>query len=148
MFFIDRYSAVSNNLFSTCCIVFLKFRYRDIVTFRTKNWMDENLVIDSLQTSRFALWRGKNIVWSFSMPLWCNKHLPGQSASIIIAFEFFGMFVSLRNPSIFCTDCQQRLQAAFQVFSCSSVPLPCLPHAFLRRGPVFVLLIIKVFGHW
>ena len=34
------------------------------------------------------------------MPLWCNKHLPGQSASIIIAFEFFGMFVSSRNPNI------------------------------------------------
>jgi len=101
MLFIDQYSAVSNNLFSTCCIVFLKLRYRDIVAFRTKNWMDENLIIDSLQTSRFVLWRGKNIVWSFSMPLWCNKHLPGQSASIIIAFEFFGMFVSLRNPTIF-----------------------------------------------
>ena len=35
------------------------------------------------------------------MPLWCNKHLPGQSASIIIAFEFFGMFVSARTPSVF-----------------------------------------------
>jgi len=35
------------------------------------------------------------------MPLWCNKHLPGQSASIIIAYEFFGMFVSTRTPSIF-----------------------------------------------
>jgi len=101
MLFIDQYSAVSNNLFATCCIVFLKLRYRDIVTFRTKNWMDENLVVGSLQTSRFALVRGKNIVWSFSMPLWWNKHLPGQSANIIIAFEFFGMFVSLRNPSIF-----------------------------------------------
>jgi len=30
----------------------------------------------------------KNIVWSFSMPLWCNKHVPGQSASIIIAFHY------------------------------------------------------------
>ena len=46
-----------------------------------------------------------------------------------------------------CTDCQQRLHAAFQVSSCRFVSLPCLPHAFLRRGPVFVLLIIKVFGH-
>jgi len=101
MLFINQYSAVSNNLFSTCCTVFLKLRYRDIVAFRTKNWMDEILVIDSLQTSRFALWRGKDIVWLFSMPLRCNKHLPGQSASIIIAFEIFGMFASLRNPSIF-----------------------------------------------
>ena len=46
-----------------------------------------------------------------------------------------------------CTDWQQRLLAAFQVSSCSFVSLPCLPHAFLRCGPVFVLLIIKHFGH-
>ena len=37
-----------------------------------------------------------------------------------------------------CTDCQKRLPAAFQVSSCSFVSLPCLPHAFLRRGPVFI----------
>jgi len=37
------------------------------------------------------------------MPLWYNKHLPGQSASIIITFEFFRMFVSTRfaYPSVF-----------------------------------------------
>jgi len=35
------------------------------------------------------------------MPLGCYKHFPGQSASIIIAFEFFGMFVSARTPSVF-----------------------------------------------
>jgi len=35
------------------------------------------------------------------VPLGCYKHLPGQSASIIIAFEFFGMFVSTRTPSVF-----------------------------------------------
>ena len=45
------------------------------------------------------------------------------------------------------TDCQRRLLAACQVSSCSFVSLPCLPHAFLRCGPVFVLLIIKHFGH-
>jgi len=27
------------------------------------------------------------------------------------------------------------------------VSLLCLPHAFFRRGPVFVLLIIKLFRH-
>jgi len=42
-----------------------------------------------------------NTVWSFSMPLWCNKHLPEQGASIIIAFEFFGMFVSTRTSNVF-----------------------------------------------
>ena len=46
-----------------------------------------------------------------------------------------------------CADCQQRLLAAFQVSSCSFVSLPCLPHTFFRRGPVFVSLIIKLFGY-
>jgi len=32
--------AVSNDLFSACCVVFLKLRYRDIVAFHTKiAWM-------------------------------------------------------------------------------------------------------------
>jgi len=35
------------------------------------------------------------------MPLWCNKHLPGKSTSIIIAFEFFGMCVSTRTLNFF-----------------------------------------------
>jgi len=43
----------------------------------------------------------KNVVWSFSMPVLCNKHLPGKGASIIIVLEFFGMFVSTRTPSVF-----------------------------------------------
>jgi len=68
MLFINQYSAVSNNLFSTCCSVFLKLRYRDIVAFRTKNWMDENLVIDSLQTSRFPLWHGQILSDHFQYP--------------------------------------------------------------------------------
>ena len=37
-----------------------------------------------------------------------------------------------------CTDCQQRLLAAFQVSSFSFVSLLCLPNALFRRGPVFV----------
>jgi len=60
-----------------------------------KSWMDEQkLVMDSLQTINFTFpavtW--KNIAWSFSMPLWCNKHLPRKST--IYCFAFFGMFVS------------------------------------------------------
>ena len=42
----------------------------------------------------------KNIVWYFSMPLWCNKHLPEQSASIIIAFDFFGMLSPRLSRSV------------------------------------------------
>ena len=82
------------------CIIFLKLRYRDIVAFRTKklngwefgHWLTANFTFPAVT------W--KNIVSSFSMPLWCNKHIPGQSASMTIAFEFFGMFVSTRTPSV------------------------------------------------
>jgi len=35
------------------------------------------------------------------MPLLRNRHLPGQSASIIIAFEFFGIFASARTRNVF-----------------------------------------------
>ena len=145
--FIDQYSAVSNNLLSTCCIVFLKMRYHDIVAFRTKiEWM--RIWSLTLQTSRFALWHGKNIVWSFSMPLWCNKHLPGQSASIIIAFEFFGKFVSSRNPSIFW--------AGGKVCACfwKNVPFSRLSRYFLRSNDFgnqqhFVLKILwLIVCHW
>jgi len=100
LFYRSVRSAVYNNFFSTYCTEFLKLHYRDIVGFCTKNWKDEKLVIDSLQTSCFPLWRGKVLSDHFQMPLWCNKHLPGQSASRIIAFEFFVMFVSTRTPSV------------------------------------------------
>jgi len=46
------------------------------------------------------------------------------------------------------TDCQRRSLAAFQVSSLSFVSLLWLPHAFLRPGPVFVLLIFKLFREW
>jgi len=35
------------------------------------------------------------------MPLLCTKHLSRQSASILIAFEVFGLFVSTRTPNSF-----------------------------------------------
>jgi len=55
--------------FSTYCIVFLKLRYRDIVAFRTKNWMGmQKLVIDSLQTSHSRLWHGKTLSNHFQCP--------------------------------------------------------------------------------
>ena len=97
-FFIDQHFAVSNNFFSTYGTVFLKLRYRDTVAFCTKNWMHEKLVTDSLQTSRFQIFSDH-----FQCPYdaLCNKHLPGHSPSIIIAFEFFGMSVSTRTPCIF-----------------------------------------------
>jgi len=52
-------------------------------------------------------------------------------------------FRTLRHGS--CTNCQQRLLAAFRFFRVFFVSLLCLPHTFFRRGPVLVLLIIKIF---
>jgi len=92
-FFINQHSAVSNIFFSTYCTVFLKLRYRNIVAFRTKiEWMR----IGHWPTAKFAF---PNIVRSFSMPLLCNKHLPRQSASIIISR--FLVCLSLRLPQAF-----------------------------------------------
>ena len=91
-FLIDHYSAVSNKFFSTYCTVFLKLRYCDIVTFRTKNWIDENLVVGKLQISRFPLWHGKILSDHFECP--CD------AISIIIAFEFLAC-LSVRVPQTF-----------------------------------------------
>jgi len=47
-----------------------------------RHWLAANFTFPAV------MW--KNIVWSFSMPLWCNKHLPEQSASIH-CFEFLAV---------------------------------------------------------
>jgi len=70
-----------------------RISYKKFSGWEFGHWLTANFTFPA------ATW--KNIVWSLSMPFWCNKHLPGQSASIIIAFVFFGMFVSARTPSVF-----------------------------------------------
>jgi len=91
MLFVDKYSAVSNNfffnlLYSTSNIALPRYTvgrvsYKKMNEKEFGNWLTANFTFPAVT------W--KNIIWSFLMPLWCNKHLPGQSASIIIAFEFF-----------------------------------------------------------
>ena len=85
-----------------------------------------------------------------SLRLWCHAMKIGKFSESKQIFkserhEHLQFSKTIRHGS--CTDWQQRLLAAFQVSSCSFVSLPCLPHAFLRCRPVFVLLIIKHFGH-
>jgi len=108
----------------TCSSLYLKLRDRDIVAFRTKiEWMR----IWSWLTANFTFpavtW--KNIVWSFSMPLWCNKNLPGQSVSIIIAFEFLvclpprvpqGFFGGKGKLCLF-SKCSNDFFSTFKLFS-------------------------------
>jgi len=67
--------------------------YKKLNGWKFGHWLTANFTFPAVT------W--KNIVWSFSMPLWCNKHLPEQGASIIIVLEFFGMFVSTRTPNVF-----------------------------------------------
>jgi len=73
MLFFDPYSVVSKKIFSTYWTVFLKLRYHDTVAFRTKNWMDEKLVIDSLQTSHLPMWRGQTLSYHFQCPCGAMK---------------------------------------------------------------------------
>ena len=79
-----------------------------------------------------------------SLRLWCYAKNIGKFSESKQIFkserhENLQFSKTIRHGS--CTDCQQRLLAKFQVPSCSFVSLPCLPHAFLRRGPVLVFLI-------
>jgi len=85
-----------------------------------------------------------------SLHLWCFAMKIGKFSESKQIFnserhEHLQFSKTIRHGS--CTECQQRLLAAFQVYSCSFVSLLCLPHAFFRRGPVFVLLTIKLFGY-
>jgi len=58
-------------------------RYSRVSYKKVNGWEFGNLPTTNV-TFPAVTW--KNIFWSFSMSLWCNTHLPGQSASIIIAF--------------------------------------------------------------
>ena len=86
--------------FSTYCAVSLKLRYRHIVAFRTKklNWWETGHWLTANFTFSAVSW--KNIVWSFSIPVWYSKHLPGQGASIMIAFDCL-VCLSLCVPQAF-----------------------------------------------
>jgi len=100
-------SAVSNNFFSTYCTEFLKMHYRDIVGFRTKNWKDEKMVIGSLQTLRFPLWRGKKLSDHFQMPLWCNKTPSRAKCQHNYCFRVFLLCLSLHVPQAFLSGEKQ-----------------------------------------
>ena len=63
--------------------------YKKLTGWEFGHWLTANFTFPAVTRA--------NIVWSFSIPLWCNKHLSGQNARIIIAFEFFGVFVSTRK---------------------------------------------------
>ena len=98
---------------------------------------------------RAVIWRPENCAPLPLLPLWCYAIKIGKFSESKPNFkserhEHLQFSNTIRRGS--CIECQQRLLAAFQFFSYSFVSLLCLPHAFFRRGPVFVLLITKVFG--
>ena len=87
------------------------------------------------------LWRYAIKIGKFSE----NELIFKSESHELIFHEHLQFSNTIRHES--CTDCQQRLLAVFQVFSCSfcvtSMPAP----ASFRLGPVFVLLIRKFFWH-
>jgi len=97
-----------------------------------------------------VIWRPENCdPFPPSLRLWCYAIKIGKVSESKPIFkperhEHLQFSNTIRHGS--CTEGQQRFLAAFQVSSCSFVSLLCLPHAFFRRGPVFVLLMTKVFG--
>jgi len=79
-------------MFSTYCTIFLQLCNHDIVASHKKlnGWAEVGHWLAANFTFPAVTW--KNIFWSFSMPLWCNNLLPGQSASIH-SFEFFAVLL-------------------------------------------------------
>ena len=97
-FFIEQYSAVSNNFFNlpysitkTALPRYSRVSYQKLNGWEFGHWLTANFTFPRCDVEKY---------WPFSMPLWCNQHLPGQSASIIIAFVFL-VCLSLRVPKAF-----------------------------------------------
>ena len=109
----------------------------------------KKVLMTLLELFRPPQWFGAEVLCPLapSLRLWCYAMKIGKfsESKQIFKSEHLQFSKTIRHGS--CTDWQQRLLAAFQVSSCSFVSLPCLPHAFLRCGPVFVLLVKKHFGH-
>jgi len=91
-----------------------------------------------------------------SLRLWCyvikmgqfseNKQIFKSERHELLFHEHLQFSNTIRHGS--CIDCQQRLLLRyFRFLRVVFVSLLCLPHAFLRRGPVFVLLLTKLFRH-
>jgi len=68
----------------------------------------------------------------------CNKYRKNSESKQIFKSEHHqNLHFSTTTWHGSCTVCRRRLLAAFQVSSCS----------FVSLGPVFVMLMIKFFGH-
>jgi len=74
-FFIDHYSAVSNNFFNLLYSIskialprYSRVSYNKLNVWKFGHCLTANFTFPAVT------W--KNIVWSFLMPLWCNKHHP------------------------------------------------------------------------
>jgi len=68
------------NIFNISLPPYSRVSYKNLNGWEFGHWLTANF------TSPAVTW--KDIVWSFSLFVWCNKNLPGRSASITIAFEF------------------------------------------------------------
>jgi len=118
--FLSTNILLSLNLFSTYCTVLRKLRYCDMGRVSYKklngrefgNWLTANF--------RFPAVTWKNIVWSFLMPLWCNKYLPGQNASRIIAFEFFWYVCLYAYPIRFLEGKERKVVLVLEILGCTS----------------------------
>jgi len=100
-------------------------------------------------------WFGARGIVLPSLRLWCYAIKIGKFSENKQSFKSYAMVVYSMNICNFRTQCGMDLaQTAnkgywrhFRFLRVVFVSLLCLPHAFFRRGPVFVFLIIKLFRH-
>ena len=121
-------------------VLFWKIAYDIVVTFSSPQWFATRGIVPPCPPS-LRLWWYAIKIGKFSE----NKQISMSERHELLFHEHLQFSNKIQHGS--CTGCQQRLLAAFQVSWRSFVSLLCLPNAFFRRGPVFVLQIIKLFRH-
>ena len=121
-----------------------------------KNWLWH--CCDFLPTPRSDSAPEKLCPLNLSLRLWCyaikigkfseNKQIFKSERHQLLFHEHLQFSNTILGlPHRACTDWQQRLLAAFQVSSCSFCVTSDPATRVFQSGPMFVLLIIKLFPH-
>jgi len=121
-------------------LLFWKIAYDIVVTFSPPQWFRTRGIVPPYPSLR---------LWWYTIKI--GKFSDNKQISCPNVMNFYSMNIcnirTLNGMDLAQADCQRRSLAAFHVSSRNFVSLLCLPHGFFRRGPVFVLLIVKLFRH-
>ena len=135
----SKFGAPCSNLrsFGSKCIVLKKVLMTLLWRFGPRQWFGARRSVPRCHPS-LRLWRYSIKIGKFLE----NKHIFKSERHELLFHEHLQFSSTILHGS--CTDCQQRLLAAFHLSSCTFLcRFHAYPTRFLRRGRVLVFLIIK-----